>query len=154
MSRLIGVVAMTKDRVIGNRGDLPWHLPEDLKFFKRTTLNSSIVMGRKTFDSIGKPLPKRHNIVITRDKAWSHPDVSVIHDSSSLCNLRTSDQMFIIGGGEIYELFMPLMDELLITHVNGEYEGDAFFPKYSNLFPNSKILNQNVDFTIKSHTRD
>jgi len=154
MRTLIGIVAMTAERVIGNNGDLPWHLPADLKFFKKTTLNSPVVMGRKTFDSIGRPLPKRHNIVITRDERWSHPGVSVIHSPADLEKVECDSEIFIIGGGEVYDLFMPFMNELIVTHISDSFKGDAFFPEYVNSFPHVKIIQNDVDFTIKSHKRD
>ena len=99
---------MTKDRVIGHAGNLPWHLPDDLAFFKRTTSGHPIVMGRKTFDSIGRPLPKRKNIVLTRDQAWVHPGVLVIHEVSELAALTEDDDIvYVIGGAEIYQEFFP-----------------------------------------------
>ncbi|HEY8990640.1 MAG TPA: dihydrofolate reductase, partial [Luteolibacter sp.] len=105
--RLIAVVAMTADRVIGRDGTLPWHLPEDLQFFKRTTSGHPIVMGRKTFESIGKPLPKRRNIVLTRDPSWQAPGVEVIHSPAELLNLPDlGDTVFLIGGAEIYAAFL------------------------------------------------
>ena len=122
MQRLIGIVAMTEDRVIGLAGTLPWHLPDDLAFFKRTTSGHPIVMGRKTFDSIGRPLPKRKNIVLTRDRSWSHPGVLVIHEVSELAALTQDDDIvYVIGGAEIYQAFLPQTQELLITHVHADH---------------------------------
>ncbi len=143
---------MTEDRVIGRDGDLPWHLPADLKFFKKTTLNSTILMGRKTFESIGKPLPKRRNIVLTRDENWSKEGVEVIHSAegvNSLPNL-SDENLFIIGGAEIYELFLPLMDELIVTHVMERFEGDTYFPEYQKYFrKNVQIMKEDNFIVVK-----
>lgn len=149
---LTAIVAMTPERVIGKDGDLPWHLPEDLKFFKRQTSGHPIVMGRKTFDSIGRPLPKRQNIVMTRDPAWKHEGVDTIHHPDELASLDLLDPLaFIIGGAEIYRLFLPQLDELLITHVHEAHPGDTLFPEYEDLFPEMEILSKSNDFTIKRH---
>ena len=102
--RLIAMVAMTPERVIGKDGRLPWHLPEDLKTFKKYTTGHPIVMGRKTWDSIGFPLPKRQSIVLTRDTEWSAEGADVIHTPADLKKLELIDQdVFIIGGAQVYE---------------------------------------------------
>ena len=99
---LTAIVAMTPERVIGRDNRLPWHLPEDLRFFKRATSGHPVVMGRKTFDSIGKPLPARQNIVLTRDHAWSTEGVEVIHDPDELASLQLEEpNVFIMGGAQI-----------------------------------------------------
>jgi len=155
MSRLTGIVAMTGKRVIGRAGTLPWHLPDDLAFFKKTTSGHIVVMGRKTFDSIGRPLPKRRNIVLTRDRHWSHPGVTVIHDPAELAALPESDGgIFIIGGAEIYRAFMDRMDDLLITHVKCDYDGDTLFPEYGNIFPVEQLIAEHDQFVIKRHSRE
>jgi len=97
---LTAVVAMDPNRLIGRDGTLPWHLPEDLAFFKKTTLGHPVLMGRKTFESIGRPLPKRRNIVLTRDHDWKHDGVDIIHSPSEIP--KTDEKIFIIGGAEIY----------------------------------------------------
>lgn len=154
MSRLTGIVAMTGKRVIGRAGTLPWHLPDDLAFFKKTTSGHTVVMGRKTFDSIGRPLPKRRNIVLTRDRHWSHPGVTVIHDPAELAALPESDSgIYIIGGAEIYRAFMNRMDDLLITHLKGDYEGDTLFPEYGKIFPVEQLIAEHDQFVIKRHSR-
>ena len=151
---LIGIVAMTAHRLIGKDGTLPWHLPDDLAYFKNTTSGHAIVMGRKTFDSIGRPLPKRQNIVITRDRTWSHPGVQVIHDPSELRDVITAPgDVFIIGGAEIYQVFLPHLDALLITHVKADHEGDTFFPAYESEFPQQEMVLEHEAFTVKRHTR-
>jgi dihydrofolate reductase len=145
---------MTADRIIGRDGTLPWHLPDDLAFFKKTTSGHAIVMGRKTFDSIGRPLPKRQNIVLTRDSRWSHPGVDVIHTPEDLGNIIAQPgEAYIIGGAEIYQAFLPHMHALLITHVKADYPGDTRFPGYETEFPNEEIVLEHPEFTVKRHTR-
>lgn len=148
---IIGIVAMTEDRVIGNNGDLPWDLPKDLQFFKKTTLNSPIVMGRKTYESIGRPLPKRRNIVLTRDPNWKKDGVEVINRVEDLDQIPDlNGKIFIIGGAEIYNIFLPLMDELIITNVIGKYEGDTYFPEYKDQFRKSmQVLKEDDFFVVK-----
>ena len=152
--KLTAIVAMTSERVIGKDGDLPWHLPDDLKFFKKRTSGHPIIMGRKTFDSIGKPLPKRENIVFTRDPAWHHDGVEIIHHPRDLKDHPLIDQrIYIIGGAEIYNFFLPLVEDLIITHVHENYAGDIFFPEYEEQFPKSELIWQQEDFTIRRHSR-
>ena len=149
MLKLTAIVAMTSDRVIGRGGDLPWRLPEDLAFFKRTTSGYPIVMGRKTYDSIGRPLPKRRNIVLTRDRSWSAPGVEVIHATDELQALEGMDgQVFIIGGSEIYAAFLPHLDELLISHVKQTHEGDTRFPEFEDRFVKSELVESYADFDV------
>lgn len=151
---LTAIVAMDPDRVIGRNGDLPWHLPGDLSFFKRTTSGHPIVMGRKTWDSIGRPLPKRQNIVLTRDPAWSADGAEVIHTPTGLEGLDLLDpEVFIIGGAQIYDLFLPLLDSLIVTHVRERHEGDTFFPPFTDLFPRSELLETHEQFEIRRYSR-
>jgi dihydrofolate reductase len=150
--RLTAVVAMTPDRVIGRAGTLPWHLPEDLAFFKRTTSGHPIVMGRKTYESIGRPLPKRRNIVLTRDPNWSAEGVEVIHRPEELEKLPGIEgQIFIIGGSEIYAAFLPVLDDLLVSHVFENHEGDTRLPEFETAFPHSEILEMHPDFEVRRH---
>jgi dihydrofolate reductase len=153
--KLTGIVAMTKDRVIGRDGTLPWHLPEDLAFFKKNTSGHAIVMGRKTFDSIGRPLPKRRNIVITRDQSWRHEGVEVISSIDQLKIIigETEDEVFIIGGAQIYDLTMNDMSSLLITHVKENFSGDTCFPAYQEIFPVTEIILETEQFIISRHSR-
>lgn len=151
---LTAVVAMTPDRVIGNAGALPWHLPEDLAFFKRTTSGHPIVMGRKTYESIGRPLPKRRNIVLTRDATWSAPGVEVIGGPEDLEKLPGLDgRVFIIGGSEIYAAFLPRLDDLLVSHVFENYPGDTRLPEFESQFPHSHIVESHADFEVRRHRR-
>ncbi len=136
--KIIGIVAASRNGVIGKNGHLPWSLPEDLKFFRDSTRDQIVLMGRKTYDSIGKALPKRENAVITRDRSWSVPDARVFYDLKDAVDFYrnqpslASRDLFIIGGAEIYRLATPFMDELWITEVDAEIEGDTFFEGYEN----------------------
>jgi dihydrofolate reductase len=151
---LTAVVAMTPGRVIGLNGSLPWHLPADLAFFKKTTSGHPIVMGRKTYDSIGRPLPKRRNIVLTRDPRWTAEGVEVIHTPQELYRLpEIGGQVFIIGGSEIYGAFMPYLAELLISHLSQNYPGDTFFPEFESHFPYSDLIESHPEFTVRRHGR-
>lgn len=154
MIQLTAIVAMTPSRVIGRGGDLPWRLPEDLAFFKRTTSGHPIVMGRKTYDSIGRPLPKRRNIVLTRDRNWSAEGVEVIHSPEDLQALEgIHGRVFVIGGSEIYAAFLPHLDDLLISHVKEEYEGDTRFPEFEDQFAKAELLEEHAEFDVRRWSR-
>jgi dihydrofolate reductase len=145
---------MTPDRVMGRAGTLPWHLPEDLAFFKRTTSGHPIVMGRKTYESIGRPLPKRRNIVLTRDEQWSAPGVEVIHRPEDLADLPDLEgRVFIIGGAEVYKAFLPRLDDLLVSHVFAETEGDTWFPEFEREFTESEVVETHDAFEVRRWTR-
>ncbi|GHF30752.1 dihydrofolate reductase [Kordiimonas sediminis] len=122
------IVAMDKNRVIGKENDLPWHLPEDLKYFKKVTMGAAIIMGRKTYDSIGRPLPGRENIVITRQANWKADGVTVFHALSDARDHVGQADAFIIGGAEIYNHALQYVDKMYITEVDIAVEGDAYFP--------------------------
>jgi dihydrofolate reductase len=150
--KFTGIVAMTPERIIGREGDLPWKLSEDLKFFKRTTSGHPIVMGRKTFDSIGRPLPKRQNIVLTRDDSWSADGVDVIHSPDDLASLELQDdQVFIIGGAQIYRAFLPLLDDLFVSWVYDSHPGDTRFPEFESLFPKYEVVQQFDEFEVRRY---
>jgi dihydrofolate reductase len=129
---LIIIVATDAQRGIGINNTLPWHLPEDLAHFKRTTAGHTIIMGRKTFDSIGRPLPKRRNIVITRNSAWAHEGVESAPSLAAAIALAGADSengsAYIIGGAQIYAEAMPHADELIVTEIAKNFACDAFFP--------------------------
>lgn len=132
MSLISMIVAMTPERYIGKDNQLLWHMPADLKFFKQTTLGKPVIMGRKTFDSIGRPLPGRTNIVLSRSNELPHPDVKLVNSieqAIELAKQETADEIMIIGGGKIYELCLPLADKLYITQVQANIEGDTQFPE-------------------------
>lgn len=145
---------MTPDRVIGRGGTLPWHLPGDLAFFKRATTGHPIVMGRKTYESIGRPLPGRRNIVLTRDATWTAPGVEVIHRPEDLDLLpELPAHAFIIGGAEIYAAFLPRIDELLVSHVLESHEGDTRFPEFESAFPHAEVVETHDAFEVRRWTR-
>jgi dihydrofolate reductase len=126
------IVAMSENRVIGVDGDLPWRLPADLKYFKATTLGKPIIMGRKTFDSIGRPLPGRRNIVVTRRDNWNHPGVDVAKSlDAAIALVSEASEVMITGGAQIYALAMDKVDRLYITEVAVTVEGDTYFPEYN-----------------------
>ena len=152
--KLTAIVAMAPNRVIGRDGSLPWHISEELKFFKSTTTGHPIVMGRKTYDSIGKPLPKRENLVLTRDPAWHADGVEVIHRPADIRDLPlVSPEIFVIGGAQIYDFFLPQTTELLISHIHEAHEGDTYFPAYEEQFPEVETVLEHPDFTVKRHRR-
>jgi len=152
--RLTAIVAMTPDRLIGRSGALPWRLPEDLRFFKRTTTGHPVVMGRVTFESIGRPLPRRQNIVLTRNPSWNHEGVDVIHAPDDLPNLPLIDpHVFIIGGAEIYRLFLPSLDDLLVSRLHESLPGDTFFPEFESAFPTCELLEQHDTFEVRRYTK-
>lgn len=129
MTRLTLIAAVGRNGVIGTGDTMPWHLPEDLAYFKRTTYGNPMIMGRKTFASIGRALPGRRSIVLTRDRDWQHPGVEVAHSLEAALDLAGAvPEVFIAGGGELYRQTMPLADRLLITEVDLEPEGTITFP--------------------------
>lgn len=145
---------MTPERVIGKNSGLPWHLPEDLKLFKRHTTGHPIVMGRKTWDSIGKPLPNRQSIVLTRDTGWSANGADVIHQADDLKKIDLiKPEVFIIGGAQVYELFLPMTDELLVSHVYQPYSGDTYLPPFEDEFPNVTVEEVYETFELRRYTR-
>jgi dihydrofolate reductase len=152
--QLTAIVAMTPQRVIGRAGSLPWHLPQDMAFFKKTTTGHPIVMGRKTYESIGRPLPKRRNIVITRDRNWTADGVEIIHSPEELARLPAiTGEIFIIGGAEIYAAFLAQTQRLLVSHVFENHAGDTYFPEFAHQFPQSEILETHPEFEVRSHSR-
>jgi dihydrofolate reductase len=134
--KVIAIAAVSKNGVIGRDQGLPWSIPEDMRFFRESTRGQIVLMGRKTYESLGKALPKRENAVITRSPSWSAPDVKVFHDLGDAVSYYRrhsgfSDRtLFIIGGAEIYGLSTPFLDELWLTEIDSEFEGDTQFPGY------------------------
>jgi len=129
------IVAMSQNRVIGKDNKIPWHLPADLKYFKKTTLNHHIILGRKCYESIGRPLPKRTNIIVTRNKKYKAENcivVGSIEEALEYSRNQKQAEVFIAGGGQIYEQSMKLWDKLYLTEVSTEIKGDVYFPKISD----------------------
>jgi dihydrofolate reductase len=129
LSSLTIIVATDKKNGIGIKNTLPWHLPEDLAHFKRTTSGHAIIMGRKTFESIGRALPNRRNIVITRNPEWQHAGVESVSSLAAAQALVAQEHAYIIGGAEIYQQALGLADHLIITEIEQEFACDAFFPE-------------------------
>ena len=132
------VVAMAENRVIGRNNQLPWYLPEDLKYFKRVTMGKPIIMGRKTFESIGRPLPGRTNIVISRNPDYKAEGIRVVQSLDQALDLCESlavvdggDEAMVIGGAELFEQALEYADRLFLTEVHAEVPGDTFFPEIS-----------------------
>jgi dihydrofolate reductase len=130
------IVAMAKDRVIGAGGKMPWHLPADLRYFKQVTLGHTVFMGRRTFESIGKPLPGRDNVVLSRDPSYTLPGCTVVTGlEAALVPYRGSapgtPDCFVIGGGQLYADTLPICDRLYVTLIDLAVAGDTYFPEFS-----------------------
>ena len=127
MAEVIIIVAVAKNNVIGRDGTLPWHLPSDLQHFKKTTMGYPLIMGRKTYDSIGRPLPGRDNVVMTRNRELELPGCIVVHSmQEAIDHCGDEDKVFIIGGADIFRLAMPMTDTIIFTALEREVEGDVY----------------------------
>lgn len=134
MTKVSAIAAIGKNRELGKGNNLLWRIPHDLARFKSITMGHPVIMGRKTFESIGRPLPGRPNIIITRDKSFEAEGCLVTHsieDAFEEAKDLDDEEVFIIGGGEIYKQAMPYVDKLYLTLIHDEKEGDVFFPDYS-----------------------
>jgi dihydrofolate reductase len=143
------VVAIDKNNVIGKDNDIPWYLPADLQYFKKITLGHHILMGRKCFESIGRPLPKRTNIIVTRNPFFIATGTVVVHsikEGISLAKKNKEEELFIIGGGDIYRHSLDIWDKLYLTVVDTEVDGDVFFPNIN--FDEWKLISS------ESHEKD
>jgi dihydrofolate reductase len=130
--RISAIIAMSTNRVIGKNNQLPWHLPADLKHFKKITLGKPILMGRKTYESIGRPLPGRCNIVISRDKKFQAPGCILAHSIESALTIASeqrSEEIFIIGGALLFQETLPITQRLYLTVIHHEIQGDTYFPE-------------------------
>jgi dihydrofolate reductase len=141
------IAAMSENRVIGAGNRIPWHLPEDFKWFKKMTVGHVIVMGRKTFESIGKPLPNRETIVLSRSN-FQHPGVRVVGDLAAIDLQREAREVFICGGAQVYAQALGLCSELYLTLVKRVVEGDAFFPPFEDQFEHAEELLDGPEFKI------
>jgi dihydrofolate reductase len=141
------IAAMSENRVIGHRNRLPWNLPEDFKWVKACTKGQAIAMGRKTFESMGRPLPNRENIVISRS-VTSIPGCIVLSSLEALEAYQTEHDIWIFGGAEIYAAALPRVAELYLTLVKGTFEGDAFFPPFEDQFQLAETVREEADFKI------
>lgn len=131
MSRINLIAALARNRVIGNRQQIPWRIPGEQAYFKKVTLGHPIVMGRKTWESIGRPLPGRRNIVVTRSPNYVAADADVVDSlDAALALVPNSADVFVIGGGELFAQALPSADRLFLTEIDADFEGDAFFPQF------------------------
>jgi dihydrofolate reductase len=152
---MIAIAAMSQNRVIGCGGQIPWHLPEDFKWFKKTTMGHLLVMGRKTFESIGKPLPGRVTIVLSRRQV-SHPGVRWMSDLAQLHPLHEGlrgREVFICGGAQVYAAALPLCSDLYLTLVKRTVEGDALFPPFEERFTATEVILDCADFSIQHYQK-
>jgi dihydrofolate reductase len=157
--KVSAIVAASKNSVIGSDNEIPWYLQEDFKFFKQTTMNHHIIMGRKTFESIGKPLPKRTNIVITRNPFFVATGVIVVNSLEAALTIADENgetEAFIIGGGTIYEQAFSILDCIYYTEVQTELAGDTFFPTinledWEKTIVKTQAANEKNDFDFEIH---
>jgi len=146
------IVAFAENRAIGFRNRIPWHLPEDFRWFKQTTLGNTLVMGRKTYESIGRPLPGRRTVVLSR-ASFRAEGVLTASSLEALESLPPQGIVFVCGGAQVYEQALPRCSELLLTRVKRTVEGDAFFPPFEHLFERVEIVRDTPEFTIERWRR-
>ncbi|OOF06709.1 MULTISPECIES: type 3 dihydrofolate reductase [Salinivibrio] len=144
--RISLVAAMANDRVIGKDNQMPWHLPADLAWFKRTTLGHPVVMGRKTFESIGRPLPKRINVVVSGDADFAPEGVTVVRSPEQALEVVAGyEEVMVIGGGTIYQAFLPQADRLYLTFIDLDVDGDTRFPEWGTGWSKIEVGTHPVD---------
>ena len=148
---MIAIAAMTRERVIGLDGRIPWHLSADLKFFKRTTLGHVVVMGRKTFESLGKPLPGRENWVVSSTAAPT--GVRVWLSPEEIIPPADGRELFVIGGARLYAALLPRCSELLLTHVDLQVEGDTWFPEFESAFDAGEVIESGPSYEIRRYRK-
>lgn len=151
---MIAVAAMAANRVIGADGKIPWHLPEDLRWFKELTMGGTLLMGRVTYDSIGKPLPGRTTIVMSRREGLAIPGVQVIRDLSGLPDAVVQGEVFVVGGSEVYRAALPYCRDLYLTELKREVAGDRKFPMFEELFRFSAVLRETPEMRIVHYVND
>ena len=129
---MVAVAAYAANRVIGDHGGIPWHIPEDFAHFKAETLGHTLLMGRATFDAIGRPLPGRRTVVVTRNPTWAHDGVDVVHTFGEALDLadRGPGDIVVAGGSQVYEQAMPLLTHQVLTEVHRVVDGDALYPEF------------------------
>jgi dihydrofolate reductase len=153
------IVAMSSNRVIGKDNQLPWHLTEDLKHFKKITTDNVVVMGRKTHQSIGKPLPNRLNVILSRDVKWYKPlgdNCVICYSIEEVLERFKYRNLFIIGGSEIYNQFLPHTDKIYLTHIEKEFNGDSYFPPLNDhwILTNKQSMdNSEMKFAFLEYSR-
>jgi dihydrofolate reductase len=160
----IAIAAMSLNRVIGNHGRIPWHLPEDFRFFKEVTSGHILVMGRRTFQSIGRALPHRHTLVLSREfdhaaavipqqDLFRTGTFEIIHSPEAIPRANDSRRVFICGGAAVYAELLPACEELYLTRVLRRVEGDAFFPPFEHLFDRVEVVRDTPEFAIERWER-
>lgn len=151
--RLHAIFAMNENRVIGREGKLPWHLPEDLKWFKKLTLGQPVLMGRKTAESLEKPLPKRRNLVLSRSASILAGGFERLNSVAQVDALPLEGVVWVIGGAEIFRLLLPRIEEVYLSHVHGVHEGDTFLPAFETDFEVAEILATHPEFELRRWVR-
>jgi dihydrofolate reductase len=151
---MIAVAAMATNRVIGADGKIPWHLPEDLRWFKELTMGGTLLMGRVTYDSIGRPLPGRKTIILSRQDGLQVPGVEVIRDLSRLRGVETQGEIFVVGGAEVYRVTLPFCRDLYLTEVRRDVNGDRRMPVFEDLFRFSAVLRETPEMRIVHYVND
>ena len=149
MKRLKAIAAMSENRVIGRDGKIPWHLPDDFKWFRKTTIGQAVLMGRKTFESLGKPLAGRVNIVATRGGAI--PGVVCIDDLEAFDPGDYAEEVFVIGGAQIYAQTLARCSDLFLSVVRREVEGDAVFPEFEGMFELAETVMRHPEFEVRHY---
>lgn len=154
MQQFQAIAAMAENRVIGKGNTIPWHLPDDFKWFKAKTMGHILIMGRKTFESIGRPLPGRETIILSRS-GYSVPGIQTVESLTCLEGTLGDDKRipFICGGAEIYRQTLDLCSDLYLTQVKGLFEGDAFFPEFENHFEEVEAVLKHEQFTVFHYRR-
>ena len=155
------IYARARNGVIGHQGQMPWHLPEDLAHFKRTTLGAPVIMGRKTWDSLPekfRPLPGRTNVVITRQQAWSAPGAIVAHSlGDAIVQCGAVDTIWVMGGANVYAQALPMADQVVVTEIDADFEGDAYAPILGEQFQpverEAHVSSQGLPFAFVTYVR-
>jgi dihydrofolate reductase len=150
MTHIKAIAAMSQNRVVGLNNTIPWHLPKDFQWFKKATMGGILVMGRTTYESIGRPLPGRSTYVLSRTPR-DIPKVTTVMSLDELPD--TDEQVWLAGGGDIYKQFLPQCEELYLTRVHRECEGDTFFPEFEHLFYLKETLSTSADFDVELWVR-
>lgn len=146
MVQIALIAAMDSKGLIGVNNDIPWHIPHDLKRFKRITSGHTVIMGRKTFESLSAPLPNRRNIVVTSDRSYSKPGIEVVFSIEDALKVADrKEENFVVGGAAIYEQFLPFANKLYFTYIKGVFTGDTYFPKVD--FKNWKMIEEEAHET-------
>ncbi len=151
---MIAVAAMAANRVIGDAGRIPWHLPEDLRWFKELTMGGTLLMGRVTYESIGRPLPGRRTIVLSRREGLQIPGVAVIRDLSQLQQAAGTGEVFVVGGAEVYRVALPYCRDLYLTELRREVDGDRQMPVFEDVFRFSAQLRETPEMRIIHFVND